>query len=865
MSNIRISFESPFYLLLLIPVLAIILFPFFMMPRNRRYTIKRIIPVVLHTIIAAVLIFVLAGFAVVRSVNEQAVILLVDLSYSTEKVQETILSHTKQLLSMIDETTPVGVVVFGREQVYSVDLESNNRTFAFSSPGGDATDLEEALVYTASLAPKDKALRIILLTDGKETDGNADRAAYDLAQKGIRLDTVYYDTTHLSTSEVQLGSFTAPEGIYKDSAAILTAEIKSNMDCEALIKLYENDALLTTQSCAVVSGSNMIEMTVMPQSSGIYTYHLVLEVPHDTILENNEAYACLPVAGESTVLIIADSLKNAAALENVLASENAVTTVLAYAAPKTITELCNYDSVILSNVDYYALPNGYDKLLETYVATYGRTLLAVGGNSTFMYGDMQNTALNNMFPVSLSLEKSTEGKSVALMLVLDCSSSMVGDNIVIAKQGAIKCLDAMTDNDYVGVISFSKTANLESPLLRSDQNNKEALVRVISGLEIARGTYYTEAIEMARAELQKSDADVKHILFLSDGQPGDDGYYAAAGEAGKEGITVSTIGLGYSSYILSTVADYGNGRYYYVSSAEELPDIMLSETEQARVSSLIIGDFVPVIKEASPLTDALKDAVLPTLGGYLGTTLKSKATAYLTTEAGHPVFASWDYGFGKVACFTSDLNGTWSDRWLSDEIGQALTLGMVKTTVDNVHHESTLVPEIELYGKTAKLAVTTTAETDGSIVQVTVNDKMGENRYSLIQVYPGRYEVSIPLRDSGVYDLYIAEIDINGNVVDELNTAMAVSYSPEYDAFFEGSEQFLYNLCGYSQGKLHTDLKALAGIQMPDVKTVHDPIVPMSVLLAILILSDIAVRKIRWKDLKAYFIKLNSIFKKQTR
>ena len=864
MSNIDFTFEHPLCLLLILPVLAIVLLPFFLMPKKRRYTVKRIVPLVLHCLLAIALVLILAGFAVVKQVNEQAVVLLVDLSYSTESVEESMRSHAKELLEKIDETAPVGVVAFGENQIYCVKLDDGSRSLQLEKPEVEATDLEQALNYAASLAPDDKALRIILLTDGKQTDGDAENAAYELASRGIRLDAVYYDTTKLATPEVQIGSFSAPEGVYKEREATLSAELMSNTDCHALLQLYENDSLLLTQECAVKAGSNMVEMTVIPQDAGTYTYRLTLQVPDDTVAKNNEAFTCLPVAGQSSVLIIADTTQNAKTLEAVLSTENKVTVATARTAPTTLVELCKYDAVVLSNVQYYSLPAGYERILQTYVGGYGRTLLAVGGRETFMYGDMQDTYLQEMLPVTLELDGSTEGNSVALMLVLDCSSSMNGERFMIAKQGAIKCLDAMTDNDYVGVISFSKTPNLDASLTRADANNKAELTRTISALELGRGTYYTEALELAKTELAKSDANVKHILFLSDGQPSDNGYYTVAAEASEQGITVSTIGLGYSSYILSGIANYGTGRYYYVSSAEELPDIMLSETEQARVSSLIVGDFVPVIKEQSELTESVADAPLTPLGGYLGTTLKENATAYLTTESGHPIYAVWKFGTGNVACFTSDLNGTWSNRWLAEDVGRTLTLGMIKTTVPAVHSESSLATEIETNGKNVKVSVKTASGATDNVVALTVTRNGESTPYTLTQVYPGRFEGSVPLGESGTYELYITESDAAGNLVDELHTAMAISYSKEYDCFAKGSAQYLHSLCEITKGELFTDIGKLARVKAEGVRIVYDPIIPFAILLAVCLLADIAVRKIRWKDLKGYYLKIKAAFHRET-
>lgn len=861
MNSIEIAFEHPWLLLLFIPAAALILLPFLLMLRKRRCTVKRLIPVILHLLLALVLVLILSGFSVIRQVNDQAVILLMDLSESTGSVKDRMQAHGEELMRMIDETVPVGVVAFGEKQVYCVRLDEKERTVHLEKPAAEATNLEEALMYTASLAPSDKALRIVLFTDGKQTDGNAQRAAYELAGRGIRLDAVYYDTTGRPTKEVQISSFRGPQGVYRGREATLSAELTSNTDCQAVLRLYENDTLLMTQPYAVKAGSNLMEMTIVPQSAGVFTYRLEMQVKEDTVSKNNEAYACLSVAGKPSVLIIADTMKNAQALEQVLAEENDVTSTTAYSAPATIAQLCKYDAVVLSNVHYYALPGQYEKILQEYVGGYGRTLLAVGGRETFMYGSMQDTFLQDMLPVTLSLEESANGNSVALMLVLDCSSSMNGERVVIAKQGAIKCLEAMSDNDYVGVVSFSKTANLDSPLLRADGNNKEALTRTISALELGRGTYYTEALQLAKEELAKSDANIKHILFLSDGQPSDDGYYDVAEEASMQGMTVSTIGFGYSSYILSGIASYGNGRYYYVNSADELPDIMLSETEQAKVSSLIVKDFVPVIKEEGPLTEELENVSLAPLGGYLGTTLKEEATAYLATEEGHPIYAEWKYGFGRVACFTSDLSGIWSDRWLVDPVGRELTHRMIKTTIPAVHSVSSLVSEIETNGKNAKIAVKTAASSSGNAVSVTLmNGEEGEP-YTLAQVYPGRFEGIIPLGKPGGYELHVVETAADGTMVDELYTTAAVSYPIEYDAFSKSSEQLLYSLCDLANGQVFSDLSALAKVETPGIRMVYDPVIPLAVLLALWLLLDIAVRKISLKDLKSYYLKAREKFR----
>ena len=858
MSNIKIVFENPWLLLLAIPAFAIILVPFFLLPKKRRKTVKKIVPVILHIVVVSFLVLILSGFSIVKTSDEQAVLLLVDLSDSTENVQSEIVSHTEELLELIDKKTPVGVIVFGSEQLYSAELEDNDRTFTVTPITADATDIDAALEYAATLLPSDKAGHIILFSDGKETDGDADSTAHYLATQGVRIDAVYFDTTDIGTEEMQISSFTAPDGAYVDDTVSFEIEIKSNTSGEATLKLYDNDSLMLTEEVTINEGSTNFTLSTTPKSAGIHSYRLELSTDKDTLSQNNESYAYLNVAGQSTVLIIADTISNANVLENVLSDENTVTSVTAQNAPDTIIELCNYDEVILSNVDYDDLPNGYDTLLDTYVSVYGRSLLAVGGSETYMYGNMEGTALEEILPVTFTLSESSEGNSVALMLVLDCSSSMSRQStyLSVAKQGAIKCVEAMSDNDYVGVISFNRSAYLKSELIQSTEDNKDSLTRIISGLTTSQGTYYTEALEMAHEELKKSDAGVKHIIFLSDGQPSDYGYAQAVESAAADGISVSTIGLGYSSSILESMAESADGRYYYVSSASDLPNIMLSETEQVTVSSLITGSFVPVVNEKSELTNSIGTAQLPSISGYLGTTIKDEATAYITTDEGHPVYAAWNYGKGIVACFTSDLNGTWSSEWLSDAVGKSITAKMVETTVDEVHHDSSLSADISIRGKTTDITVTTSGTNSENALSITVANGTESKSYVLTQTDPGVYEARINTEQSGIYEMMITETDSNSAIVDYLETAVAVSYSAEYDAFAPSGEAFLSTLCSYSDGELFIDMKSLSEIQVSAISLSYNPMVLFAVLAMILLLADIAIRKLRWKDIRGYFLKI---------
>ncbi|MBR4863109.1 MAG: VWA domain-containing protein [Oscillospiraceae bacterium] len=852
MSNIELSFENPWLLLLAIPAFAIILLPFLFLPKLRRNTFRKIAPVVIHLVVVTLLILIIAGFTVTENSDSQAVLLLVDLSDSTAPVQTQIEDHAKQLTELIDQETPVGVLVFGASRVYTVTLD-DPRGFAVDTVAAEATDIAAALEYAATLLPTDKAGHIILLTDGKETDGDALSTAQFLSSKDIRIDAVWFDTTMQEAAEVQLGSFIAPEGAYVGDTLAFTADVESNTEAQVTLTLYDDSGEILSQEHAISPGSNVFELNAPAETPGNRAYKLVLETETDNITKNNERYAHVKVTGKSSVLLLADTVGHAEPLAQLLSNDYEVVSYTARNAPRTIMALCDYDVVILSNVDYDTLPTGYDKLLETYVGTFGRTLLAVGGSQTFMYGSMEGTVLEEMLPVTFTLEEDSEAESVALMLVLDCSNSMVQRStyLSVAKQGAIKCVEAMTGNDFVGVISFNSRAYLQSPLLAATDPNKESLVRTISGLTTSRGTYYTEGLVMAHQELLKSDAKIRHIIFLSDGQPSDRGYTEAVQRAAEDGITVSTIGLGYSSDILHTMASYGNGRYYYVSNASELPNIMLSETEQVTVSSLINGEFLPIVAKESPLTEGISS--LPMLYGYLGMTLKEEATAYITTDKGHPIYAGWNYGLGTVVCFTSDLNGSWSSQWLSEAAGAAVTNRMISTSIPAIHHDSSMQAAITVRGQTTDITVTT-ADGDDHTLNLVTSFGTVTNSYVMTQTEPGVYTTSIETAKPGLYAMMVTQSDKEGTIADYLESAIAVSYSQEYDAFADDGQVLLTTLCGYSGGALFTDMHKLAQVQVGTIRAIFNPMTLFGVLALLLMLIDIAIRKLRWKDIRNYFI-----------
>ncbi len=856
MTAIEFAFDRPLLLLLFIPAAALILLPFFLLPGRRRRGASRIVPPILHCLIALLLCLILSGFSIVKVSDRQEVFLLLDLSYSTKAVEEEIKERTEELLSLIDKEIPVGVVVFGKDQIYDLKTDKNDRTLTLSEPLGEATDLEAALDYTASLLSEERASRILLLSDGKQNAGQAEDAAYRLANANVRVDAFYFDSTSTAAPEVQISSLMAPEGSWLGESCRLTCTLQSNIEATALLRLYEGETLIEELEVELQKGSTPAVFELIPKEAGICSFRAELILPKgkDTVADNNTARTFLKVSAEQHLLVLVDTLASGEALKEILSQDLQVTVKRTFDAPKTLPDLCKYDGVVLANADYHSLPSSFTRLITDYVGVHGRSLILAGGESTFMFGGMEDTVLEELSPVEFKIEESPEGATVALMLVLDCSSSMNSTYLSLAKQGAIKSLESLAANDQAGVISFNSKATLHSPLIPASAENKEELTRLISGIETGRGTFYTEALALAAEELLKTDADIRHILFLSDGQPSDSGYYSAVLDANEQGITVSTIGLAYSSSILDYMAYYGKGRYHYVDSVEDLPEIMLSEAEQARINPTITGEIAAVVKRQSTLTAAIDPEALPPLAGYLATTAKEQAEIYLTTEKGHPLFAVAEYGYGKVSCFASDLSGDWSRSWFSNSQGQLLLNEILRFTRPKIHRDTTLIVKSEPFGNALSLTVNTPGVSKLSTVTVLLTDPDGkEITKELSLKLQGLYEGVFPVEPDTVYKMTVIEKNAVGAEIDRTDGAVALSWCTEYDAFAPSGKDLLVTLCNLTGGQLLEQAEQGAEISLSALKVPTDPAVPLLVICGLLFLIDTALRLLRFKELKERF------------
>lgn len=169
---------------------------------------------------------------------------------------------------------------------------------------------------------------------------------------------------------------------------------------------------------------------------------------------------------------------------------------------------------------------------------------------------------------------------LALVLVIDRSGSMSGEKLEQAKQAARASADLLDDSDLFAVVAFDSQPMTLVRLQRA--TNRTRISADILRLTAGGGTHILPALLEAHELLSAVNAEVKHVILLSDGQAAYDGIAETCDAMRASGISVSAIGVGDADQaLLQLIADHGGGRMRMAGGASALPGLFADETRLA--------------------------------------------------------------------------------------------------------------------------------------------------------------------------------------------------------------------------------------------------------------------------------------------
>ena len=153
------------------------------------------------------------------------------------------------------------------------------------------------------MLPADAPGRIVVLSDGNETRGNAARALPQVARRGFKVDVL--PLSELTGGEVLIEGVTTPERIYAGDTFPLEAVIYSQKPTKAAIRVLKDGEAVTEQPIELVGGRSRIETNIPAAAAGRARYEVNIAAPDDVYAQNNRGTVLVDVLPAPQVLIVA--------------------------------------------------------------------------------------------------------------------------------------------------------------------------------------------------------------------------------------------------------------------------------------------------------------------------------------------------------------------------------------------------------------------------------------------------------------------------------------------------------------------------------------------------------------------------------
>ncbi len=668
--------------------------------------LRRVSAIIFRTLLVTLLALALAGASSVRVTNDLATIAVVDVSESVRRLRpgEAIpaLQRAQAFLSAgakqrgTDDL--LGIVAFDGSSIVIASpstLDVSGRSLDVRMTQG--TDIAGALRFAASLVPPSAAGRIVLISDGNQTTGNALRDAAELARSTgrvgemarVRVDVapVEYDIRN----EVLVESVDAPPRAPSGVPITVRVVLNATDAARGTLRLMDGDKVIDIDPASAgdgrvlsLSAGRRVEVIEVPASADrVHKFRAVFEPESgDTLSDNNAGDAFTITPGRGSVLLVdgvsdGDPAGPGATLAETLRTSGLdVKVVPPTGIPADLLELQAFDIVILQNVASDAVPPGTQSLLAANVADLGAGLVMIGGPDSLASGGWRGTPIEPLLPVKLELPDKLITPETAVIFVLDNSGSM-GRSVMgsarsqqdIANESAALAVRVLDRQDLIGVIVFNSDSDV---LVELGPNKDPAKTQeTIRSINAGGGTNVIPALEEAERQMNGVSAKVKHVIVLSDGRSQNaDKVPAVTERMAAAGIKVSAIAVGDRADLdgMQKMAEVGKGAYYAVSNPNLLPRVFLKTVRIVRTPMIRETPFVPaVLPTSSPLLQGI--STLPTLGGLSLSQFRPEPTIsnVIATPEGEPVLSHWTYEIGQVAVFTSDAH-KWASAWIETPV-----------------------------------------------------------------------------------------------------------------------------------------------------------------------------------------------------
>lgn len=755
-------------------------------------------------LLAVVLLLLLAASPYWQVTGDRRVVwVMVDRSLSTGAAAERLLPSVLQdLRNSLPAGDMVGVITFGNEPEVVLKPTPAGQlpdsiTLPAATPSGE-TWLGPALELASRNTVPGSAAFALVLGDGHDS---ALRYGSDSMREaryaGVRVFPLQVASAPLAEAAIsnyavrlagsELRLLAVDVEVYSTVAQDARLEVKVNGEPAARIV---SERLGPGGALKLGVGRNPVHMRVEPKlAASSYVVEVGLLAAQNSLPQNDSLKLAVRGTGNARVLIVHGKSGPEVALKRAL-ERAGMEVVMGTEAllPSELAEFSRFQVVLLCDVAATDLSTGQHLMIERFVRD-GGGLGVIGGPNSFAPGGYYESAIEKVMPVTCDVTEKGRKQIPALVVALDRSGSMsaqVGQftKMDLANEGCARTVKLVQNGSLFGMLSVDTRPTWVVPFARvADKSAKEAAAMKARTNTVGGGGIYTDiALREAVAVLRGQEATTKHIVIFADGGDAEVSWAPSSNNRGDwqplvdeaaklavdEKITISTIALGAGSDVefLRELAAAGQGRFFLVTDAADLPAIFTREAAMSAGNFIREDPFRPWHGLAGSLTQEFdfEAEATPQLLGYVAATARTESQVWLWADKDkeRPLLATWRIELGKSLAFTSDARDRWSDKWLPwdgyDELWQRWVRWLMPDPESLSGVESEWSSGIN--GPSLQLDF---YDADGNVrtlVNPTAEIELPDGSTQSAEVLPigsGKYRVQFPRVGSGIYYARVRE------------------------------------------------------------------------------------------------------------
>ena len=213
---------------------------------------------------------------------------------------------------------------------------------------------------------------------------------------------------------------------------------------------------------------------------------------------------------------------------------------------------------------------------------------------------------------------------VNVAFVIDRSGSMEGQKIALAKKAVQAAVATLRTGDRFAIVAYDDRVEVAIPATNATAEAKRHAAQALSAID-ARGSTNLGEGWLRGCEQVASLADdryISRVVLLTDGLANQgivdsEELRAHAGALRTRGVMTTAIGLGedFNEELLRSMSLSGGGNFYFVESAGQIADTIMSELQEALdvvARSVALAVRVP----DGALVEALTEAIVEREGPY---------------------------------------------------------------------------------------------------------------------------------------------------------------------------------------------------------------------------------------------------------